>query len=81
MGFIEKMLVKLIGKRVDAKLEEWHISKEKVTWVVGGAMAAYNYMAPMFQWPAVPDELLGMLAAFGLWSMRDRAAAEKEVKP
>jgi hypothetical protein len=81
MGFIERMVVKIIGKKVDAQLDKWHISKEKITWVVGGAMAAYNYMAPLFQWPPVPEEVMAMLAAFGLWSMRDRAASEKAEKP
>ena len=80
MVFIEKVVVKLIGKRVDASLEKWHISKEKLTWVIGGAMAAYNYMAPLFQWQPVPNELLELLAAFGLWSLRDRATAEKETQ-
>ena len=71
MGMFESLFVKLIGKRLDADLTKWGISKTKVIAIVGALVAAYNQLAPTFGYPAITPDVFKILAALGLWALRD----------
>jgi hypothetical protein len=71
MGFFESILVKLVGKRLDDDLTKWHVSKAKVAFVLTFIVTGYNLAAPSFGYPVVPNEVVVMLGALGLWATRD----------
>ena len=71
MQWLKNLIIKLIGKRLDGQLDKWHISKTKVVAVVSGLVAAYQGIAPTFGWPPIPDDTFKILAALGLWALKD----------
>lgn len=81
MGFIKKLVVKMLGKKVDGALEKHGISKTKVIAIIGGLVMAYNQIGPSFAWPPIPKEVLDFLGAAGLWSLRDGMIASKPAAP
>ncbi len=72
MGFFESLLVKFIGKRIDADLTKWNISKTKVAVWVGIIVVEAPRIATALGHPfVVPPDVLQVLAALGLWGLRD----------
>lgn len=70
---LKNMLMKLIGKKLDAKMEKMGVSKAKVIAVVGVILYAIQALSgPVFNHPIeIPTGVLEILASLGLWSMRD----------
>ena len=73
----KNILIKIFGKKLDTVLEKHGVSKTKVTAVVGALVVGYGYAAPAFGLPPVPQGTLEVLAAFGLWSLRDGVDAKR----
>ena len=85
MNPIKKILVRVIGKRIDANLEKWHISKTKVVCVVGVLVYAIQKLGPVFGYPVeIPTDVFEVLGALGLWAIKDgfdvQSKTEEEVK-
>ena len=72
MGFFDSFLVKLIGKRIDSDLTKWGISKTKLAVWVGIIIVEAPRIASALGHPImIPPDVLQILAALGLWSLRD----------
>ena len=72
MGFFESLLVKFIGKRIDADLTKWGISKAKVAVWVGIIVVEAPRIAAALGHPIViPPDVLQALTLLGLWGLRD----------
>ena len=72
MGFFEGLVAKAIGKRIDQNLDKWHISKAKVIAWVAFAVTITPQVSALLGHPVqVPDEVLKLLAALGLWALKD----------
>jgi hypothetical protein len=78
MNTLKNMFVKLVGKRLDADLSKWKISKAKVAFVLTFVVTAYNMAAPSFGYKVVPQEAIYMLGALGLWATRDAIKTPEE---
>lgn len=69
---IPNWLVRIVGKKVvDNGIEKSGISKTKIIAVVGAAIGVYNVLCASFALPPIPKEVLEMLAALGLFTLRD----------
>lgn len=69
---LKNLLVKLIGKRLDAALVRWGVSKGKVIAVLGVIVYAAKMLAPVFGYPiTVPEGVEGILISLGLWALRE----------
>jgi len=65
-------LVKMIGKRIDADLTKWGISKTKVIAWIGVLVVIVQKVGPLLGHPVViPPDVFKLLEALGLWALRD----------
>lgn len=74
---MKKLLLKLFGKRIaDGFLEKSGISKAKVSAFIFGALIILEQAFGV----NVPPELKELLAAFGLWAIRDGMDAPRVIE-
>lgn len=71
MGIVKKLIAKIVGKKIDAQLGKWEISKAKVVAIIAALVVAYETAAPGLGLPPIPPYVKELLAAAGLWAMRD----------
>lgn len=72
MGFIQKILLKLFGKRLDESLENHGISKTKVAMVIAVLLPAVEQISATLGHPiVVPAGVKQALMAVGLWALKD----------
>ncbi len=73
MNFIKNIIYKLVGKKILAGTTQINtVSKSKLTAVIGVILAAIVPLSTAWGHPIViPDYVYKILAAAGLWSMRD----------
>lgn len=72
MDRIKSFFIRLIGKRIEGKLEAWGISKAKLTAIVGVIIMAIDKLGPAFGHPIViPPDVYKVLEFLGLWAVRD----------
>jgi len=69
MGFFESLLVKFIGKYLDADLQKWHVSKAKVIAIIAAILPAVPSIAASIGYPVtIPPVVYEILTALGLWA-------------
>lgn len=68
MNFISRIIMKLVGKNLGDKLG---VSRTKIIAIVATLVYAYETVGPQFNLPPLPKDLFELLAAFGLWTLRD----------
>lgn len=72
MGFIKKLIVKMLGKRIDGALDKHGISKTKIIAVIGVVVYAIQKLGPQFGWDIqIPPDAFEVLGALGLWTLKD----------
>lgn len=72
MGFIQKILLKVFGKRLDDTMENHGISKTKVAMVVAILLPAIEQLSVVLGHPVhVPAGIKEALMAMGLWALKD----------
>jgi hypothetical protein len=68
----QKLIIRIIGKRLDANLDKWGISKTKIVAIIGVIIYGVEHLSPVFNHPiTVPNDVYSVLGALGLWTLRD----------
>lgn len=75
METLKKWVMRLVGKKVIEVAggeEKWELSKTKMTAIVAVIIMAIEKIGPAFGHPVViPQTVFELLAALGLWSLKD----------
>lgn len=82
MGLIRKLVLRLFGKKLDAVMDKYGISKTKISMVLTILLPAIEQLSETFGHPVkFPSELKDTLMAFGLWSLKDGLEPVSTPKP
>lgn len=73
MGFIQKIALKLFGKKiVENNIEKFGLSKTKLAAAIYVVITAVETLSPAWGHPVViPPVVKEFLAGVGLWALRD----------
>jgi len=71
MNFIKKIIARLVGKSIDGKLST--ASKTKLVAIIGAIIATFPQLSAAVTGEPIiiPQWVLELLAAAGLWTLRD----------
>lgn len=72
MNIIERLTAQFLGKRIDAQLDKWKISKTKVIALLAVLIPIIPKVGEAVGYTIViPKEVYEVLAGLGLWFLRD----------